>query len=61
MTEFKFYNQPDPGTKDKKKPRYESRKMALNQEQDQTEKWQEYFGMTINETDQLGDMHHTNN
>ena len=33
MTEFKFYNQLDPGTKDKKKPRYESKKMVLNQVQ----------------------------
>ena len=33
MTEFKFYNQLDPGTKDKKKPRYESKKMVLNQAQ----------------------------
>ena len=32
MTEFKF-NQLDPGTKDKKKPRYESKRMALNQVQ----------------------------
>ena len=29
MTEFKFYNQLDPGTK----PRYESKKMVLNQVQ----------------------------
>ena len=33
ITEFKFYNQPDPGTKDKQKPRYESRKMVLDQAQ----------------------------
>ena len=33
MTEFKFYNQLDPGTKDQKKPKYESKKMILNQAQ----------------------------
>ena len=33
MTEFKFYNQLEPGTKDKKKPRYESKNMVLNQAQ----------------------------
>ena len=33
MTEFKFYNQLDPGTKGQKKPRYESKKMVLNQAQ----------------------------
>ena len=33
MTEFKFYNQLDPGTKDQKKPIYESKKMILNQAQ----------------------------
>ena len=33
MTEFKFYNQLDPGKKDQKKPRYESKKMVLNQGQ----------------------------
>ena len=36
--EFKYYNQLDPGTKDKKKPICESRRMALNRTQeDQTE------------------------
>ena len=30
ITEFKFYNQADLGSKDKKKPKYESRKMVLN-------------------------------
>ena len=34
MKEFKFYSLLDPGTKDKKEPRYESRKMVLNQSQD---------------------------
>ena len=33
MTEFKFYNQLEQGTKDKKKPRYESKNMVLNQAQ----------------------------
>ena len=33
MTEFKFYNQLDPETKDKNMPRYESKKMVLNQVQ----------------------------
>ena len=33
MTEFKSFNQLDPGTKVKKKPRYESEKMVLNQAQ----------------------------
>ena len=32
MAEFKFYNQLDPGTKDQK-PKYESKKMVLNQAQ----------------------------
>ena len=30
MTEYKFYNQLDPQTKDKKKPRFESEKMVLD-------------------------------
>ena len=34
MTEFKFCNWLDTGTKDKMKPSYESRKMVLNQAQD---------------------------
>ena len=34
MTEFKLCNWLDPGIKDKKKPRYESRKMVLNKVQD---------------------------
>ena len=33
MTKFKFYNLLDTGKKDKKKPRYESKKMVLNQAQ----------------------------
>ena len=33
MTEFKFYNQLDPGKKDRKKPGYESKKMVLNEAQ----------------------------
>ena len=33
MAELKFYNQLDPGKKDQKKPRYESKKMVLNQAQ----------------------------
>ena len=32
-TELTFYSQLDPATKDKKKPRYESRKMVLDQAQ----------------------------
>ena len=50
MTKFIFYNQLDPGTKDKKKPRYESRKMVLKLELGSrlTEK-QKYFEVaTIN-------------
>ena len=31
MAEFKFYNQSNQGKKDKENPRYESRKMVLNQ------------------------------
>ena len=31
LTEFKFYNSLDPGTKDKKKPIYNLRKVVLNQ------------------------------
>ena len=34
-------------SKKTKKPRYESRKMVLNQTQDQTEKQQKYFRMAI--------------
>ena len=33
MREFKFYNYLDPITKDKKKPRYDSKRMVLNQAQ----------------------------
>ena len=33
MTEFKFYNQLDPGKKDQKKPGYKSKKMVWNQAQ----------------------------
>ena len=33
MTKFKLHNLLDTGTKDKKKPRYESKKMVLNQAQ----------------------------
>ena len=33
MAELKFYNQLDAGKKDQKKPRYESKKMVLNQAQ----------------------------
>ena len=32
MTEFEFYNWLDPGTKDKEKPRYKSKKMVLKLE-----------------------------
>ena len=31
MTDFEFYKQLDPETKDKMKPRYESKNMVLNQ------------------------------
>ena len=48
MGEFKFYNQLDPGPKDKKKSKYESRDMVLNQAQDQTEKQQKKFRVAIN-------------
>ena len=34
MTELKFYNYLDPGTKDKKKSRYKLRKMVSDQVQD---------------------------
>ena len=33
MTDFEFYKQLDPERKDKKKPRYESKKTVLNQAQ----------------------------
>ena len=33
MTEFQFYNWIDPIAKNEKKPRYESRKIILNQAQ----------------------------
>ena len=48
--EFQFYNQLDPETINKKKPRQELRKMISNQTQDQTEKKQKHFRVTINKT-----------
>ena len=42
--EFQFYNQLDPETINKKKPRQELRKMISNQTQDQTEKSRNILG-----------------
>ena len=47
MIEFPFYNQLDPGAKGKKTPRYESRKMALKQAQEQTKKLKEHFRVAV--------------
>ena len=47
MIEFQFCNQSDPGAKGKKTPRYESRKMALKQAQDQTKKLKEHFRVAV--------------
>ena len=46
-TEFELNNQLYPGAINIKKPRYESRKMVLNQAQYQAEKQQEYFRVAI--------------
>ena len=62
MAELKFYNQLDPGKKDQKKPRYESKKMVLNQAQKIRLKNSSYIssGYKLN-FGQLAGMHHTQN
>ena len=47
MIEFELNNQLDPGAINIKKPRYESRKMVLNQAQYQAEKQYEYFRVAV--------------
>ena len=61
IAEFKFYNQLDPGTKDKKKPRHESRKMVLNKAQGYRLKKAETKSCCKLNYDQLLDMLHTQN
>ena len=62
MTKFKLHNLLDTGTKDKKKPRYESKKMVLNQAQKIRLKNSSYIssGYKLN-FGQLSGMHHTQN